>query len=336
MMGSILGKRFVEIINQFEGGEKIRLSLNRFCFIINALTTSSEAAKHAEYERMIQQLSSSGVSKTSSSYISGYVDKIENLRIARDHYEENKSKAFFYKYDGILRAETFQNLKPLTPADIEAAMPSLGKIKDYIHYDCQIPELIKETRKLYMDIIKPSMSFTLYYYCVASICSSLVKKDKSMNASILLDNLSPETLRFSSIEEQFDVLQNYIRIIRESSKSSNRNYNTIILDAIQFIDENYDEDITVPEIARILHVSPTYLSQIFRKYMGASVIKYIIRLRIDKAKMLLETTSHPVYAIADMVGFRDIKHFSKTFKSFIGESPSEYRKSYLNNKPLKR
>lgn len=100
----------------------------------------------------------------------------------------------------------------------------------------------------------------------------------------------------------------------------------IVKNAVEYINEHYAEDLSIPGIAEAMYVSHMYLSKVFRSIMGTSVINYLIALRIDKAKLQLEETDLPVYEIAQAVGFNDIKHFSKTFKNIVGASPTEYRR----------
>ena len=54
-------------------------------------------------------------------------------------------------------------------------------------------------------------------------------------------------------------------------------------------------------------------------------MQYLISYRVERAKKLLEETDHMIYYVAEKVGFRDVRHFSKTFKKCTGYTPMEYR-----------
>jgi two-component system response regulator YesN len=183
-----------------------------------------------------------------------------------------------------------------------------------------------ELHRLYFDVIKPSMSYTLYYYCLADICSQLVKAGGAEGIGVLTESLTPELMRFSSIEEQYDIMIHFITQFAARPSNQRKNRSAIVMGAVEYINEHYSQELTVPEIAEALYVSHMYLSKVFHSIMGKSVISYIVATRIDKAKTLLEETDTPVYEIAESVGFRDSKHFSKTFKSIVGVSPMEYRR----------
>lgn len=95
--------------------------------------------------------------------------------------------------------------------------------------------------------------------------------------------------------------------------------------AIQFIEEHYDEEIRLMDIANHVAVSPTYFSRVFKEETGTPFIKWLNQYRVDKAKELLDQSWLKLYEVADKVGFHDYKHFSNIFKKITGFSPKDYR-----------
>ena len=84
---------------------------------------------------------------------------------------------------------------------------------------------------------------------------------------------------------------------------------------------------TIAEIAEQCGVSECYFRRLFQEYSGESPMNFRQRYRIEKAKQLLLSDEHyTVGEIAEMLGFSDIYHFSKTFKKHFGLSPREYIK----------
>ena len=81
---------------------------------------------------------------------------------------------------------------------------------------------------------------------------------------------------------------------------------------------------TCEELARKLNVSASTLSHRFRREKGESVMKYLMKLRIEQAKHLLEE-GLSLSAVAAQTGFDNPFHFSRAFKRTVGFSPSEYR-----------
>ena len=92
-----------------------------------------------------------------------------------------------------------------------------------------------------------------------------------------------------------------------------------------YIEHHYGELVTLDMIAGLLHRSYSYLSTKFRSASGKTFTEYLITFRMNKAAELMRTGDRPLMEIADMVGYRDYTQFSKTFKKYMGASPSRYR-----------
>lgn len=98
-----------------------------------------------------------------------------------------------------------------------------------------------------------------------------------------------------------------------------------------YIDEHYQEDFSVQDIADTLHYSEAYFCKIFKQCFDKSFITYLSEFRIEKAKELLTDVSVNVKDISQKVGYRDSNYFTKVFKRNTGETPSEYRIRYLKH-----
>ena len=95
--------------------------------------------------------------------------------------------------------------------------------------------------------------------------------------------------------------------------------------AKRYRDANYFLDIRVEDLAEKIGVDRKYLRNLFTEYLGASTKDYIMSLRIERAKELLENSDTPVNSVALSVGYADALGFSKMFKKYTGLSPSEFR-----------
>ncbi len=94
---------------------------------------------------------------------------------------------------------------------------------------------------------------------------------------------------------------------------------------LKYIQNHISENLTVEVLASLVHFHPNYFTHIFKKYMGIPPIQYINKMRIERAKYLLKTTDLQINEIALRTGFCDVYYFSKSFKSFAGYSPSDFR-----------
>ena len=115
-------------------------------------------------------------------------------------------------------------------------------------------------------------------------------------------------------------------IYEERPKTPHHN-NTIIDNAVSFINENYEEELSLSLIASSCYCNPSYLSYLMKKTHGVTVTDYVNMIRINKAKELIGISNLSLTGIAYKVGFNDLAYFSRVFKKINGMSPNEYRKT---------
>jgi len=104
----------------------------------------------------------------------------------------------------------------------------------------------------------------------------------------------------------------------------------------QFIKENYTENININFIAERFNYSSSYLSRLFTQYTGISPYRYLIELRINRAKHLLQSHKElSIKQIGEMVGYPDQGYFSRIFKRITGKSPQEFREEQIPTREKK-
>ncbi|MBE6133078.1 MAG: helix-turn-helix domain-containing protein [Erysipelotrichaceae bacterium] len=96
--------------------------------------------------------------------------------------------------------------------------------------------------------------------------------------------------------------------------------------AKMFINNNYQFEITIKDIARNAKSAPNYLSTIFHREEGMSTKKYLTKVRMENAKELLLTGHFKIKEVAERVGYDNQLHFSAQFKAYFGKSPLAYVK----------
>lgn len=96
-----------------------------------------------------------------------------------------------------------------------------------------------------------------------------------------------------------------------------------------YIDQNYNNEITLSSILEALNISSYYMSHTFKEMTGYSPIQYIMRRRIGEAQTLLITTKYSITMIATMVGYDNSSYFNKIFTKSVGMSPKRYRECYI-------
>lgn len=111
----------------------------------------------------------------------------------------------------------------------------------------------------------------------------------------------------------------------EKQKIERKTLPPVIVEAREWIRENYSHPFKVTELADTLGYQADYLSTLFKQSMGISIIGYTNKIRIEAAKNLLETEGLPIKVVAYSCGFADEKYFMKVFKKMEGSTPGQYK-----------
>lgn len=93
-----------------------------------------------------------------------------------------------------------------------------------------------------------------------------------------------------------------------------------------YLEENLTRDLDIKQVARAASLSPFYLTRIFKARFGVPPYRYLIELRIDRARELLRESSLSVTQICQRSGFNSLSHFITTFRLHTGLTPSQYRR----------
>lgn len=102
---------------------------------------------------------------------------------------------------------------------------------------------------------------------------------------------------------------------------------TVVKKAVQYIEENYKENIKISLIAERFGLSESHFRKLFKDFTNLSPVDYRNQLRVEHAKELLSQSNLPVSEVARSVGIEDQFYFSRIFKEFEGVSPLQYKKS---------
>lgn len=103
--------------------------------------------------------------------------------------------------------------------------------------------------------------------------------------------------------------------------------------AKEFVHNNYAFDISAHDIAKSVGVSPNYLANIFRELDHSSPKKYLIKVRMEKAALILSIGQDKIKDVAKMVSFKSQLHFSNAFHKYYGVSPSTYLAKQKGERP---
>ena len=115
-----------------------------------------------------------------------------------------------------------------------------------------------------------------------------------------------------------------VRLHETPDKSSTQTA-TIVQDVINFINTNYEKEISNDSIASLFNFSSGYLNRIFKMHTGSTIHEFLISCRMSAAMEILRSQNVPVSVAAEKCGFQSLHHFTKTFKKRVKMSPSDYK-----------
>jgi len=130
---------------------------------------------------------------------------------------------------------------------------------------------------------------------------------------------------FNTFFEDFWKIVEYIIF---NSERDNDSSIEVIESLVSYFQANFTEPLSLISIASKFNMSPEHLTRTFKRYKGDTPLHYVINLRIEEAKRLIE--SNPgldLKSVSEIVGYDDQHYFSKTFKKLTGLSPSEYKRN---------
>ena len=128
----------------------------------------------------------------------------------------------------------------------------------------------------------------------------------------------------------------YWLLVRHFENTSREKPKTVSFQQFQktmlYMEEHYNEDITLESLAEITNYNPAYLSSMFVRYAGVNFKKYLDNIRVNKAIWLINHTKLKISNISALCGFNNIRTFNNVFRAVTGMTPRQFRNSNLSQK----
>ena len=161
--------------------------------------------------------------------------------------------------------------------------------------------------------------------------SGLYEPEAKISSTVhsLLNEIMREQEKNDALHEA--VMENLLNtllliIMRSTAASPKPETQSRMAKVVSYIENNYQNELRLSDIAAQFYVSEYYLCHEFKKYTNRTIVQYINTLRILHAQRLIAETDLNFTKIAEKIGFSSLTHFNRTFKSIVGKSPSAYRK----------
>ena len=205
--------------------------------------------------------------------------------------------------------------------DSEAALQfCISHEVDAVLSDINMPQMtgldfIKKLRESGKDHIQVVFitGYALFEYAKTAI---------SIGASdYLLKPLNPDDIKkaFEKVRMTLDRIGNHQEEIRRMEKLAEEFEGThagLCKEVVQYLAENYAQDISMPQLASCFQISQNYLGKVFQQTSGMNIRACLNEIRIEKAENLLKTGRYRMYEVAEMVGFSNYDYFRKIYKQY--------------------
>ena len=199
----------------------------------------------------------------------------------------------------------------------DIALHDTGALSSHIY------EIFEEYRSAIDDLEKLRIETML----LVSICLRRLTENNIhiVDSGSLEQNITARIMQCQSINSICRVVERAFSDIVKLDLAAPTHYNHLVVQVNNFIKENYSLPIRLDDISSLLHVNSSYLSRLYKKETGDSIITALNKYRISKAKELLKGGEHLVSEVGYMVGIEDPAYFANVFTKYTGVSPKSYK-----------
>ncbi|RHP29079.1 response regulator [Lachnotalea sp. AF33-28] len=232
-----------------------------------------------------------------------------------NRYMDNLDHAHFVEVIPAKLWDVYKNA--LAQADIEAIINCSGSILQYA-VSLQMPLVGLQILSINLLLLGFHALGDVFDYSknnASTDCLGNIKFIYSVTQPRQIENITSSILK--------ELYTEFLRI-------NNLKAPAIIPRIQEYIKTHLSEDLSLNSVSQLFHISPTYMCRLFKKETGQLFTDYVTDFKIKESKKMLMNDFH-VYEIAETLGYKDTKYFSRLFEKRTGQKPSEYKKSCLKN-----
>lgn len=204
----------------------------------------------------------------------------------------------------------------LKPGSVLRAVP--GDVRNsklpFRNHFLKIPDTLSDFCNLIAQMPTTWETHYLDFYC--SCISDILIGDTQQNKFRIASGFYS---LFSALQDEYTLLSVC------NKKTTPKHILEAVSQSIQYMNINFQNDITLSDIAASAHLSPSYFHAVFKAAQGETPQAYLTRLRIEQAKILLSTKSCEPSLIAEQCGFSSDVYFTAVFKKYMHMTPRQYR-----------
>lgn len=241
--------------------------------------------------------------------------------------KQKSSGQHFYLTDHCVICEKL--LSPLLSSYEQQTKSYLTKIMNK-DFTSAIEELDNYMSKVLDQRLQPSYLkheiINRLYALINAIADEHEKREEIMTLKITIPAQITQAERWDDLVL---IVNNTTKLLREVTTTFRKDNSDVLTLIYEYVQENYHQDISLQTLSEKYHFSYSYLSTIFTEKYGINFTKYLKKVRINQAKLLLKESNLSLSDIGQQTGFTELGYFSRVFKEETGLTPSQYRKGIL-------
>jgi two-component system response regulator YesN len=321
-----------DICNEQHIGFTVEMDKNKLALLVNMNQTRSDTAMHdlKTIAKAILSVLQNRFKLQISIGISQAQDSAENIHIGYSEALEALDYKIVKGHGSVMLYEELNRLEQhyYYPVDVEVQLINYVKAGDYSSVE-KIIETLFEVN-FYSKLITPELGKCLLF----NLLSTLLKIVNSFNikyTELFGEEFDPikQLTHYGDVEELQVKINGLFRRLCDYGKSVRVNHNYVLLDEVKsYIDQHYDDCmLSLGIIAEQFHISPQYLSALYKKYEAHNITDYIAKVRMENAKLLFKDRSLTISEVADKIGYGNDDRLIRVFKKYEGVTPGKYRET---------
>ena len=298
------------------------LNLNEYQSVL-FMNTENDSSSEEKLERIgarIQRAFAEQHGATTFIAFSPKIDRLDRIASACEEMEQALETRFFLKEPAVFLTgfrsaveadEDFSQRLNQAVRDISAAIDGgdRSRVADRIE-------------KLFQDLQGgPKLSSIYVKYICVEIAKLLIAK-QDQKETFRIQQTAEHIFKAQHVEQLREIVTG---IAGEEAPFDKDSARKAIEDVLHLIHREYRNDLGLETLAEKVYLSPNYLSRLFKKETGTSIVKYITAYRLNKASELLRLTHMKIVDISAEVGYSNFSYFCSIFRNYYGTTPAKYR-----------
>jgi len=252
-----------------------------------------------------------------------------------DAYREASEALGYSRFLNAGRIVYIDQLEKSKPKVLSLSEADIKNIEYQVRFGSD-SEIRNVMESLKLNALRDNKTVTNYRPYIINMMNILVSFTESVGVDlneVIGGDILEKMALFRSLEQMFDWTLSALLKLRDLNLQTKMSNSQRLLEkAVQFIDSNYrDPKISMETVCEDLGISISYLSLLFKKEKETTFVKYLTRVRLERAKELLQTTADKIVDIAGQCGYNEVYYFSHSFKKYTGVSPKKYREEIIRS-----